>query len=121
MGVREDHRVDGVRGNRQRLPVPFTQVFQALKKSAVDEYAVAAGVEEMLGAGDRAGGAQECQRWHRERLYLRQFRFFRVNPVCAIVWLAFGVIPPYDFLGIERSGDSDYRFASIRIYLCQAR
>jgi hypothetical protein len=94
VGVREDHRIDGVCGNRQRLPIPFTQLLQTLKQTAVDEHAVASCVEEMLGAGDGACGAKECQRWHRQRLYLRQFGFFSVNPVCAIVWLAFGVIPP---------------------------
>jgi hypothetical protein len=92
--VREDHRIDGVCGNRQRLPIPLAQLLQTLKQTAVDEYPVASCVEEMLGASDGAGGAQECQRRHRQRLYLRHFSFFSVNPVCAIVWLAFGVISP---------------------------
>ena len=47
--------------DRQRLPVALPQLLQTLKQPAVDEDPVASGVEQMLGAGDGAGGAKERQ------------------------------------------------------------
>src|SRR5437016_1384463 len=64
MRVGEDHRVDAARIDRQRRPVPLAQLLQSLEEPAVDEHAVIADVEQMLGAGDRAGGAEKRQRRH---------------------------------------------------------
>src|SRR5262249_48155506 len=60
--VGEDHRVDGARGHRERLPVAGPKLLQALKQAAVHQNPAAGDVEEVLGAGDGAGGAQKGQR-----------------------------------------------------------
>ena len=69
MRVREDHRVDALGIDRQRRPVAEPQLLQALKETAVDEHAVAAEVEQMFGAGDGAGGAEERQRGHQKTIF----------------------------------------------------
>ena len=60
MRVRQHDGIDARRAHRQRLPVPLAQLLESLKQTAVDEHPLAAGLEQVLGAGDGAGGAQEC-------------------------------------------------------------
>ena len=100
--VRQDDRVDLGRRNRQGLPVPLAQFLQALKKTAVDQYPMLTGIKKVFGAGDCARGAQESESRHRERTLPQAIWLFRVNPACAIVWLAFGVKAPHDLMRIER-------------------
>ena len=59
--VREHDRVDRVGADRQRLPVALAQLLQSLKQPAVDEHAMAVGVEQMLRTGDGARGAETGQ------------------------------------------------------------
>ena len=65
MRVGEDHRVDAARIDRQRRPVPLAQLFEALEEPAVDEHAMISEIDQVLGARDRARGAEKRQRWHR--------------------------------------------------------
>ena len=62
--MREDHGVDPGRIDRQRGPVAQAQLFEPLEEPAVDEHAVIAQVEQVLGAGDGARGAEKCQGCH---------------------------------------------------------
>jgi hypothetical protein len=59
MRVREDDRVDVARLDRERLPVSFAKFLETLKKTAVDQHPVGAGIKKMLGAGDGPGGPKE--------------------------------------------------------------
>src|ERR1700757_2884463 len=69
MGVRYDDGVDRVGSDRQILPVTLAPFFLALKEPAVHQYlqrapAVVVNVDQVLGSGDHAGGA--------EKLYVAQ-------------------------------------------------
>lgn len=55
-----DH-VDAGRLDRQRLPIAQPQVLEPLKQSAIDQNPPTVDLEQVLGAGDRAGGAEERQ------------------------------------------------------------
>ena len=57
--VRQDDRVDPGRLDRQRRPVPVAQLLEALKEPAVDEDAPIAEIQQVFGAGDRAGGSKK--------------------------------------------------------------
>src|SRR4029453_11625672 len=61
----EDHRVNPPGIDREGGPVPFAQFLQPLKKPAIHQDEAAVQVEQMLRAGDGAGGAEERQRRHR--------------------------------------------------------
>src|SRR5207248_6782524 len=63
--VGENYGVDPRGIDRQRRPVAQPELLQALKETAVDKDAAVAEIEEMLGAGDSAGGSKKCQRRHR--------------------------------------------------------
>ena len=56
---RDRRRVDG-----QRLPVALAQLFQSLEQTAVDEDPVSVDLQQVLGAGDGSGRAEERQRRH---------------------------------------------------------
>jgi hypothetical protein len=47
--------------NGQVLPVAKPQLLEPLKQPGVDEHLLRAGVEQVLGAGHRARGAEEGQ------------------------------------------------------------
>jgi len=61
VGVREDHPVQRVRIDGQRRPVAQPQLLVALKQSAIDEYLVKAAAQQILGAGNGAGAAEELE------------------------------------------------------------
>ena len=70
MRVREDDGVDRAGRDRERGPVAQPQLLEALEQAAVDENAMVAEIEQMLRAGDGAGGAEKRQRGrHRRALY----------------------------------------------------
>ena len=62
MRVGENDRVNSRRIDRQRCPVALAQLLQALKEAAVDEHAMIAEVEQVLGPGHRARSPEkrEC-------------------------------------------------------------
>ena len=62
--VRQDDGVDRLGRDRQRRPVALPQLLQALEQSAVEQDALAIDLEQMLGAGHRAGGSEKRQRGH---------------------------------------------------------
>ena len=62
VGVRQHDGVDLGRGDRQILPVALAQLLQPLEQPGVDQNLLRAGVEQILRAGYRARGAEECQR-----------------------------------------------------------
>ena len=62
--MRQDHGVDPGRIDRQRRPVAQAQLFEPLEQPAIDEHAVIAEIEQVLGAGDGARGPEKCQRRH---------------------------------------------------------
>ena len=59
MGVGEDDGVDLVWADGQALPIALAQQLIALEQSAIDQQAVAAVADEVFGAGDGTGCAQE--------------------------------------------------------------
>ena len=61
VGVGDDDGVDARRVDGQRFPIEFAEVLDALEQSAVHQDSRAAGLQEMFGAGDRAGCAQAAQ------------------------------------------------------------
>lgn len=56
--VRQYHRVECLRRDRQWLPVQLAQVLQALEQAAVDQDVLSIVAQQMLGAGDGAGTAE---------------------------------------------------------------
>src|SRR5215210_3742830 len=60
----EDNRVDPFGVDREGGPVPFPQFLQPLEKSAIHQNQAAIKAEQMLRAGNGAGGAEERQRRH---------------------------------------------------------
>ena len=62
--VGQDHGVDGGRVDGQRVPVAPPQLLEPLEQPAVDEHAPVAGLDQVLGAGDGAGGTEEGQLRH---------------------------------------------------------
>jgi hypothetical protein len=63
-GVGEHHGVDLLHIERRRRPVELAQLLEPLKQAAVDEHRGAAGFEQILRAGDGAGGAVEGEFCH---------------------------------------------------------
>jgi hypothetical protein len=61
MGVGEDNNIDGGRFERCGLPVPETQVLEALEEAAVDEEALPGGVEQKFRPGDGTGSSVEAE------------------------------------------------------------
>ena len=59
--VGQDERVNGGGIDRQRCPITQPQLFQPLKKPAIDEDSASVSFEEVLGARDSAGGAEKRQ------------------------------------------------------------
>ena len=59
--MRQQHGVDGVCGQRQRLPVAQAQLLEPLEQAAVDQQLAPAVVQQGLGAGDGAGGTEEFE------------------------------------------------------------
>ena len=57
--VRQNGRREVGRIDRQRLPIAQPQLLETLKQPAIDQDLVAAGLEQILGAGHRARGPQE--------------------------------------------------------------
>ena len=57
--VCEDHGVDLTHRNRELLPVPLAQLFEALEETRVNEHFHSAGVEQVFGACDGPGRAEE--------------------------------------------------------------
>ena len=61
VGVGEDDGVDGGGLDGEGVPVLEAVFLGALEEAAIDEDAAAAGFEEVAGAGDGAGGAEEAE------------------------------------------------------------
>ena len=61
MRVRQHHRVDRRGRIGSARPVAQPQLLQPLKQPAIDQDPTAAQIEQMLGAGDRAGGSEKRQ------------------------------------------------------------
>src|SRR5690606_23793036 len=59
--VREQHRVDARRVDRERLPVSLAKLLQALEQPAVDEQTPGGRLEQVARAGHRAGCSKEGQ------------------------------------------------------------
>jgi hypothetical protein len=59
--VRQHHSVNSRGVERERRPIAQPQFFEALKQAAIHEHATVAEIEEMLGAGHRAGRAEKRQ------------------------------------------------------------
>jgi acyl dehydratase len=60
--VAENHRIDGSRVERQRLPVPLPKILQALEEPAVEQDSPVPDTKEVLRARDSARSAEELQR-----------------------------------------------------------
>ena len=60
--VRENHRLDGIRPDRKRLPVSLTEILQSLKEATIDEQPSPVHLEQVLGSGDGARRAEKSQR-----------------------------------------------------------
>src|SRR5690606_27870937 len=61
VGVGQDHRVDRRRFDRKRSPVTVAQLLVALEQAAVDEQAMAVGLDQVARAGDGARGTEELE------------------------------------------------------------
>jgi hypothetical protein len=59
MGVGQQHRVNAVRFERQRLVIQFPQGLGALEQAAIDQYARVWGFQPETGARDRTCGPVE--------------------------------------------------------------
>ena len=57
MGMRQQHRVDIGRAKRKRAVVQLLQRLRPLEQPAIDQQAPGRRLEQMAGAGHRAGGA----------------------------------------------------------------
>src|SRR5580765_193078 len=64
MCVCQHDGIDSGRVHRQRGPVAETQLFQTLKQSTVDQHAMIAKVQQMLGSGHRACCAEKRESRH---------------------------------------------------------
>ena len=62
VGMRKQDGTQVRRLQRGRGPVSFPERLEALKEAAVEQDFPAAGDQQMLGAGDRAGGAEKRDR-----------------------------------------------------------
>jgi len=60
----QQHRIDRVRLNRERIPVLQPVLLGTLKKPAVDQDPVVVAFQEVAASGDGAGGTQKCQANH---------------------------------------------------------
>ena len=65
MRVGQQHRVDGFRSNRKGSTVALAQLLVALEETAIDQDSLSSRFDQVARARDRAGGAQELQRWIR--------------------------------------------------------
>jgi hypothetical protein len=59
----QDDNIDPRRIDRERPPITIPQLFETLEETAVDQNSTVTEVEQMLGAGDSAGGSEKRQRW----------------------------------------------------------
>jgi hypothetical protein len=65
VGVGKDHVVDGFGIGGKRLVIAFAEFGSALEDAAIEEQALIGGLDEIFGAGDGAGGAEEREFGHR--------------------------------------------------------
>src|SRR5690606_26128742 len=59
--VCQDHCIERRGIERQGLPIPQPELFQALEEAAVDQNPPRADVDEVFRTGDRASRAQKCE------------------------------------------------------------
>ncbi len=60
MRVRQHNGIDGRRVYRQFRPVLQTQLLQTLKQSAINQHMLVVAGDQVLGAGNGTGRAEEC-------------------------------------------------------------
>ena len=59
MRVRQDHGVDARRLDREGIPVAQAELLQPLEQTAIDEDPPSGRLDQVAGARDRAGAAEE--------------------------------------------------------------
>ena len=62
MGMGEQHRIDRGRLDGKLRPVALAQLLVALEQAAIDQDALASGLDQVTRTGDGAGGTEKLQR-----------------------------------------------------------